>query len=112
VHAISSGADFAVRLWEVASGAEVRAFTGHKGLVNEIAVSADGKRLLSGSQYDGTARLWDIETGAELASIALAGRVSALAFLSDNEILVADGRHIKLWKPSGQLVRIYAGRGN
>jgi WD40 repeat protein len=39
--------------------------TGHDLQVNSFAVSPDCKRLLSGS-LDGTARLWNLETGAEI----------------------------------------------
>ena len=34
-------------------------------MVNEVAFSADGKRVISGS-LDGTAKIWNTETGAEV----------------------------------------------
>ena len=36
---------------------------GHQDVVSSVAFSADGKSLISGS-YDGTAKLWDIESGS------------------------------------------------
>src|SRR6266568_2171156 len=43
-------------LWDVATGKEIRRFTGHQGWVWSVAFSTDGKTLASGSA-DGTIRL-------------------------------------------------------
>jgi hypothetical protein len=51
-----------VRLWDLGTGKEVRHFSGHTERVNDLSVSADGRRLLTGS-HDGTVRLWDVDTG-------------------------------------------------
>jgi hypothetical protein len=42
---------------------------GHEGPVNAIAFRADGKLLLSACREDGTARVWNVGTGQELARI-------------------------------------------
>ncbi|MGC2221365.1 MAG: hypothetical protein WA624_02820 [Methylocella sp.] len=46
------------RLWDAATGKEIRAFKGHEGKVLSVAFSPDGARVLTGS-VDNTARLWD-----------------------------------------------------
>ena len=46
----------------------LKSFSGHTDFVYSIAFSPDGKRLLSGSS-DRTARLWDIESGKEVAQL-------------------------------------------
>jgi len=57
--------DHMLRIWDAASGAEVRKLDGHTGHVQAVQWSPDGTRLASASQ-DGTARIWDPATGAQL----------------------------------------------
>jgi WD40 repeat protein len=57
--------DNTARVWDVATGAEVRVLTGHTGEVTSVAFSPDGTRVLTGSK-DSTARLWDAATGATI----------------------------------------------
>jgi WD40 repeat protein len=108
--AVSGGFDRTLRLWDVTSGREVRSLVGHTDTVYALAVSGDGQRILSGS-WDGTARLWDIETGKEVARFAPHdGPLNAVAFSADGDVLTGGAdRAIRLWKPSGELVRLFPG---
>src|SRR5262249_13533297 len=63
--ALSSGYDNTVRLWDVASGKELRQLRGHKGLVHGLAFSTDGRRAATAGA-DNTVRLWDVASGKEL----------------------------------------------
>jgi WD40 repeat protein len=60
-------------------GAELRRFEGHGDRVTSVTVLADGRRALSGS-WDQTLRLWDLETGAELARLTFDAVTSALTW--------------------------------
>jgi hypothetical protein len=48
-----------VRLWDVATGQELPGLEGHCGLVTSLSFSADGKRLISGSE-DTSVLIWDL----------------------------------------------------
>ena len=50
---------------QAGAGWQVRTLAGHSGWVTSVAISADGKRVVSGSE-DETVKIWDGETGAEV----------------------------------------------
>jgi WD40 repeat protein len=64
-YVVSGSGDKTVRLWELATGKEVRRFTGHADWVRSVAVTPDGQYVVSGSG-DKTVRLWDLATGKEV----------------------------------------------
>ncbi len=48
-----------VRVWDLATGRELRRFEGHLGRVKAIAFTPDGRSVVSGSE-DATALVWDV----------------------------------------------------
>ena len=108
----SGSRDETVKLWDVASGRQLRTLSGHGSWVNSIAFSPDGKVLASGSG-DKTIKLWDVASGRELRS--LSGHtdwVFSVAFSPDGKVL-ASGSYdstIKLWDvASGSELRTLSG---
>jgi hypothetical protein len=56
---VSGGWDGTVRLWDAASGAELKVLRGHAGGVYAAGFASAGNRIVSGGE-DGTVRLWSI----------------------------------------------------
>lgn len=72
---------------------------GHEGSVNCVAVSPNGKTLLSGGS-DGTIRVWDLETGKlKHSQDAKSGSITSLSISPDGKTLVNTSSHhkIKIW---------------
>jgi WD40 repeat protein/serine/threonine protein kinase/Flp pilus assembly protein TadD len=85
--ALSGGWDQTVRLWDTASGKELRSFPlhegGHNNTIFGLAFSPDGRRALAGSEQ-GTVWLWDLESGKELGRCEHApGGVKGVTFSPD-----------------------------
>ncbi len=58
--------DGTVRLWNIDTGEQTAVFTGHRSSIENIAVSPDGKTVVSGGTWDTTIILWDVETGRQI----------------------------------------------
>ncbi|MGO9546227.1 MAG: caspase family protein [Rhodomicrobium sp.] len=110
--ALSASKDNTLKLWDAATGRELRSFAGHTGVVNAAAISPDGKTALSGS-WDKTLRLWDLETGREVRTYAgHTGAVTSVAFSRDGRLAISGSydRTIKLWEvASGRELRTFTG---
>src|SRR5271169_5930157 len=49
MHIVSAAEDGIIRVWNRATGLEVRRLTGHRGRVSSLAFAPDGTMLVSGS---------------------------------------------------------------
>jgi WD40 repeat protein len=91
---------------------EIRRFVGHGNVLWNVAVSRDGRRLLTAS-HDYTVRLWDVETGRQLRVLSgHTDHVKGVAFLPDGRrgISGADDDTVRLWDvETGRQIRLFSG---
>ncbi|WFC98899.1 Transcription initiation factor TFIID subunit 5 [Malassezia yamatoensis] len=60
----SASEDYAISLWDLASGRRIKKMWGHTGTIHEMDFSADGAVLVSGSA-DSTVRCWDVRSAGQ-----------------------------------------------
>merc|ERR1712196_42774 len=106
---LSASRDKSVMVWQLEReegnyGFPKKALHGHGHFVQDVVISSDGQFALSGS-WDGTLRLWDLNTG--LTTRRFVGHekdVLSVAFSADNRQIVSGSRDktIKLWSTLGE----------
>jgi parallel beta-helix repeat protein len=115
----SGSRDTTIKLWDVATGREVRTLSGHTHWVWSVAFSPDGRLLASGSD-DWTIKLWEVASGSLVRTLtghggsvySHGGSVNSVAFSPDGRLLASGSSDdtIKLWEvASGSLVRTLSG---
>lgn len=110
----TGGADNAIRIFDVATGKEIRKIEQHADWVMSVAWSPDGQRLASASR-DKTARAYDATNGELLTTypdheepvfgVAFAGTNSVVATVGRDRKMhlwnTSDGKKAKDMKPQG-----------
>jgi len=101
----SGSLDKSIKLWNVATGQQLRTLSGHTGGVKSVVFSPDGRILASGSS-DLTVRLWNVETGSALNTLA---EGSDCAFFSPDGRKLAGGRIEHLYRKKGpDVAKVFA----
>jgi WD40 repeat protein len=90
--------DAGASVWELGTGAHTQPLKGLKASVGHVVFSPDGKRLATAGD-DKVVRLWDEETGKELAALPGADRVTVVAFSPDGKFLAAGSKDgsLRIW---------------
>lgn len=116
---VSGSQDGTIKLWDLATGAELRTFA-HGSIVNSLILSPDGKTLVSGG-VAGSIRQWDLESGKELRSIkgpsakGFSSLTYSIALSPDRKTLASgsEDKNIRLWDlDSGREIRTISGHSS
>ncbi|NCS59334.1 MAG: protein kinase [Microcystis aeruginosa G11-04] len=95
----SGSRDNTIKIWEVATGKELRTLTGHSEIVFSVAYSPDGRYLASGSR-DNTIKIWEVATGKVRTITGHSGWVFSVAYSPDGRYLASGSadKTIKIWE--------------
>jgi guanine nucleotide-binding protein subunit beta-2-like 1 protein len=106
---VSASRDKSIILWELKRdddnyGSARRCLKGHSHFIQDVVMSYDGQFCLSAS-WDGTLRLWDINTGRTAKRfVGHTKDVLSVAFSPDNRQIISGSRDktIRLWNTLGE----------
>jgi WD40 repeat protein len=86
---VVGGNDRTVRLFDFATGKQLRSFEGHTAFILGVDISPNGSQVISCGE-DHTIRVWDVATGDQVGLLEEhQDDVIAVHFLSDNEAVSA-----------------------
>jgi WD40 repeat protein len=110
----SAGADYAIKIWNLKSGLEIKASDRHSNYIEAIAFSPVDNVVASAS-WDKTIKLWDTTTGKLITTLrGHQGGVSSVAFSSDGKVIASGSwingeswdNTIRFWDALGRPLKV------
>ena len=96
---LKDDADRSMRLWDSLTGQTIQHFAGLTCIVNCLAITPDGSRVLVGSR-EGDVYLWDVDTGKIVRGFVSAMKmVTSLAVSPDGRYALSgsEDKYLRLW---------------
>lgn len=90
-HILSAGKDKSIKLWEVATGNEIRTFSGHLSYILCLKITKDGKYFFSAGT-DAKIIMWELATGKIIKIFeGHQNRINSLCLNNDETLLISTG---------------------
>ena len=95
---VSGSSDETLRIWDAATGENLKILEGHGGAVRAVAWSPDGRRVVSAAS-DKTLRIWDTASGESLMILeGHGGAMSSVAWSPDGKQIVSGSSSgLRIW---------------
>ncbi|TKA78524.1 hypothetical protein B0A49_05125 [Cryomyces minteri] len=89
---------FNPRVWDIGSRTIKHQFAGHEQDIYSLDFASNGRHIASGSG-DRTVRLWDIESGQCVLTLAIEDGVTTVAISPDNQLVAAGSldKSVRVW---------------
>ena len=87
--------DKSIKIWDLARGAKKFTLQGHSHSVNAIAVTPDGKTVIS-RPHDNTIKIWDLATRKKIATFTGDSNIYCCAVAPDGVTILAGEQSGKL----------------
>jgi WD40 repeat protein len=84
----TTGLDTSIRVWDPETGSELATLDRHRQGVFSISMSADGRRLASSSDQEGTLFIWDLESDQPLNSLRVGQGVVTSTIFNPSSTIV------------------------
>jgi WD40 repeat protein len=100
-HVVTGSGDHTLKVWDSASGKEIKSYggpTGHQNLVLSVSLSRDGSLIASGGS-DNKALLWDFPSSSSLRALAKTEGARVVAVSPDGTKLAGGNKdgQVKIW---------------
>lgn len=92
-HVCDDGQDYTFRIWDRATGAQIRSFNDHQKEVVRVAAHPDGKHVAT-CGLDGNVFVWDVNRGSKVETYQ---GTEGVCFSKNGEMLAVGGDKIRMY---------------
>jgi WD40 repeat protein/tetratricopeptide (TPR) repeat protein len=109
-YVVTTDGERTVQMWDVATRPPLTRPVRHEGTINLTVLSADGRRLATGSSWNDRLRVWDTATGQALTPPLQPDGLFRLAFSPDGRWLLALSGDVDKERGAAQVWDVATGR--
>lgn len=89
-----------IYIWNIMNGGKIRSLNGHKGTINSISFSPDGRFIASASEEETCIRIWDTISETQVGSLVGHERtITKICYSLDGRSLISasEDKTIRIW---------------